>query len=233
MRIPAPQGPGWLSVGARRAVPRQNRLAITPASISTPRMIFHRLLICATALLAVSVPALTGCAGYTVGAVKPARLANVGSIAVPTFKNMTLEPRSSVLVTNEVVKRLQNDGSYKVAGTAAADAVLKGTLVEIRRRPLRSARFNTLKTREMEFEVFIDFSLEDARTREVLADGRARGASNIFLDENFQLTERQALNDAAADAARDLVTRLSEGIPGQSGVATGRDILGNRRNSSF
>jgi hypothetical protein len=196
-------------------------------------MPFHRVFSRAAALLAVPVLMLTGCAGYTVGPLKPARLASINTIAVPTFKNMTLEPRSSVLITNEVVKRLQNDGSYKVASTTAADAVLKGTLVEIRRRPLRSARFNTLRTREMEFEIFIDFTLEDARTREVLADGKARGSSNIFLDENFQLTERQALNEAATEAARDLVTRLSEGIPGQTGVASGRDILGNRRNSSF
>jgi len=185
------------------------------------------------ALIAAPVLLLASCAGYTAGPIKPARLASVNSIAIPTFKNMTLEPRSSVLVTNEVVKRIQNDGSYTVASTASADAVLKGTLTEIRRRPLRSARFNTLRTREMEFEVYIDFTLEDARTREVLADGRARGSSHIFLDENFQLTERQALNEAAAEAARDLVTRLSEGIPGQTGVATGRDILGNRRSSSF
>jgi len=196
-------------------------------------MLFHRVLSRTAAVLAAPVLLLTGCAGYSVGPIKPARLASVNSIAVPTFKNMTLEPRSSVLVTNEVVKRLQSDGSYTIASTTSADAVLKGTLAEIRRRPLRSARFNTLRTREMEFEIYIDFTLEDARTREVLADGRARGSSNIFLDENFQLTERQALNEAAAEAARDLVTRLSEGIPGQTGVASGRDILGNRRNSSF
>jgi len=196
-------------------------------------MIFHRVLARAAAALALPALLLTGCAGYTMGPVKPARLANVNSIAVPTFKNMTLEPRSSVLVTNEVIKRFQTDGSYSIASTASADAVLKGTLAEIRRRPLRSARFNTLKTREMEFEIYLDFTLEDARSREVLAVGRARGSSNIFLDENFQLTERQALNEAAAEAARDLVTRLSEGIPGQTGVATGRDILGNRRSSSF
>ena len=139
-------------------------------------MIFHRVLSRAAAVLVVPALLFTGCAGYTFGPIKPARLANVKSIAVPTFKNMTLEPRSSVLVTNEVIKRIQ---------------------------------------------------------REVLADGRARGSSNIFLDENFQLTERQSLNEAASEAARDLVTRLSEGIPGQTGVATGRDILGNRRSSSF
>ena len=184
-------------------------------------------------VLAAPVLLLAGCAGYTMGPVKPARLASVNTIAVPTFKNMTLEPRSSVLVTNEVVKRIQMDGSYKVGSTSSSDAILRGTLIEIRRRPLRTARFNSLKTREMEFEMFIDFTLEDARTREVLADGRARGTSQVFLDEDFQLTERQALNDAAAEAARDLVTRLAEGIPGQMAVESGRDILGNRRSSNF
>lgn len=166
-------------------------------------------------LLLISVLWLAACAGYRFGPVKPEKLAHVRSIAVPTFKNMTLEPRAAVLVTNETIKRLQMDGTYKVTSTAAADAILKGTIAEIRRRPLRSARFNTIKTREMQFEVLIDYVLEDTHTQQVLARGRARGASHIFLDNNFQLTERQSLSEAAANAARYLVSEIAEGIPGQ------------------
>lgn len=196
-------------------------------------MLFQRILSRAALLAAPALLMLTGCAGYHFGSVKPESLANIKVLAVPTFKNMTLEPRSSVLITNEVISRLQMDGTYKVASTASAEAVLKGTIAEIRRRPLRSARFNTLKTREMQFELYIDYTLEDAATKQVLAEGRARGASHIFLDENFQLTERQSLNEAAADAARDLVSRLSEGIPGQTSVGGERDIMGNRRSTGF
>jgi Lipopolysaccharide-assembly len=175
-----------------------------------------------------------GCAGYHFGPIKPEKMASVQTLAVPTFKNMTLEPRSSVLITNEVIGRLQLDGSYKVASTAAADAVLKGTIVELRRRPLRGARFNTLRTREMEFELFVDFTVEDARTKELLTEGRARGSSQLFLDENFQLTERQSLQEAASDVAREIVTRLAEGIPGQAAVGgSSRDLMGNRRSSGF
>jgi hypothetical protein len=186
------------------------------------------------AALATPLLFLTGCAGYRFGPIKPDRMASVQTVAVPTFKNMTLEPRSAVLVTNEVIGRVQNDGSYKVVSTGAADAVLKGTIVELRRRPLRGVRFNTTRTREMEFELFVDFSVEDTRTREVLIEGRARGSSQLFLGGNFQLTERQSLQEAAANVARDIVTRLSEGIPGQAGVTSGsRDVMGNRKSSGF
>ena len=40
---------------------------------------------------------LVGCAGYQLGAVKPAALADIRSMAIPTFINNTLEPRISVL----------------------------------------------------------------------------------------------------------------------------------------
>ncbi len=164
---------------------------------------------------------LSNCAGYHVGAVKPDKMKDVASLSIPTFKNMTLTPRASVLVTNAVIRQTQIDGSYKVAASNKADAVLKGTIKEVRRRPLRTARFNSLKTREMEVELILDYTIEDARTNAVLADGTARGSSHIFLDQNFQLSERQAVEDAAKDLADDLVSKISEGIPGQSSVGAG------------
>lgn len=161
---------------------------------------------------------LCGCAGYRIGPIKPEALAAVQTIAVPTFKNMTLEPRSSVLVTNEVIAALQRDGTYRVTDTKGADAILRGTISDLERRQLRGSRTNVLRTREMEVTLHIDYVLEDARTRVVLAEGRVRGETHMFLDPNFQLSERQSLNDAAAEAARSLVSRLSEGIPGQGGI---------------
>jgi hypothetical protein len=62
----------------------------------------------------------------------------------------------------------------------------------------------------------------------VLAEGRARGASHMFLDPNFQLSERQSLNESAAAVARDLVTRLTEGIPGQTSISGHSQRLGER-----
>lgn len=154
---------------------------------------------------------LTSCAGYRAGSDKPGRMENVTSIAVPTFKNLTLEPRSSVLITNNVVRQFQIDGTYQIKDPQQADAVLRGTIRDFTRRQLRSARNNNLRTRELELVMDVDFVVEEPVTGNLLAKGTVRGATSIFLDPNFQLSERQALDDASRKMAEELVSRLTEG----------------------
>ena len=83
---------------------------------------------------------LPSCAGYKMGADKPAKMAGVTTLAIPVFKNLSLEPRSSVIVTNNVIKRFQMDPTYKITDTKSADAVLKGTIQKFERRQLRGVR---------------------------------------------------------------------------------------------
>lgn len=155
--------------------------------------------------------ALSSCAGYRLGSDQPARMEGVRTIAVPVLKNSTLEPRSSVLVTNNLVRQFQIDGTYQVTSVEKADAVLRGTVHQFERRQLRSARSNTLRTRETELRLWVDYTVEDGATGAVLMKGRVDGSSNLFLDPNYQLTERQGIDEAARKMAEDLVSRLSEG----------------------
>ena len=69
------------------------------------------------------------------GPVKPGVLRDVHGIAVPTFENKTLLPRVEVLVTDSVIKQLQQDGTYRIADEGNADAVLKAEISEISRTP--------------------------------------------------------------------------------------------------
>ncbi len=163
-----------------------------------------------TLLVAAAGLTLTQCAGYHLGTDKPGRLLDVNTLAVPVFKNKTLEPRSSVLVTNAVVSALQLDGTYRLVDTSLADATLHGTIRRIERRQLRSSRINTLKTRELEIKLIVEFTIED-RSGAVLMKGEADGSTNVFLDPNFQLSERQAIDDAAQRCAQDIVSRVCEG----------------------
>jgi hypothetical protein len=153
---------------------------------------------------------LEGCAGYQLGSVKPSRFEGIESIHVPLFKNETLEPRSAPMLTNAVVAGLQTDGTYKVGSVNQADAVFEGTFKRIERRQLRSARFDTLVTRELNYRVICDWVL---RTPDgtILAEGSNYGEAAIFLDPNFQLSERQALPLAAQDFAKKVVSEISEG----------------------
>ena len=164
-----------------------------------------------SALALTSLLFLPSCAGYRVGPVKPAQLENVQTIAVPNVKNLTLEPRIDVHMTNAIISRMQEDGTYKVATQGNADASLEVTITEIQRRQLRSARFNTLRTRELGLNLMLTYRLVDLRTQEVLRQGSARGETTVFIDANYQNAERQAIPEAAERAAERLVSNLSEG----------------------
>lgn len=154
---------------------------------------------------------LSSCAGYRVGAVKPAALQGINSIAVPNFKNETLEPRIDVLMTNSTIARFQEDGTFQVRSAGEADAVLEARITDLSRRQLRSARFNTLRSRELALVATIEYRLVDADSRLVLSQGTVRADTTIFTDANFQNAERQALPQVGERAAEALVSRLSEG----------------------
>ncbi|MEQ1860213.1 MAG: LptE family protein [Chthoniobacteraceae bacterium] len=161
--------------------------------------------------------ALPGCAGYQVGSIKPTPMANVRTLAVPTFKNETLEPRIEVLLANTLIKQIQQDGTYKIAREQDADAVLECTLDEIERRPQRSARGNVLLTREYELVMRVRYRVVDRKTGADLMSRSVTGTTHFFVSGANALTadvlqdERQALPLAMEQAAIRLVAQISEG----------------------
>jgi hypothetical protein len=153
---------------------------------------------------------LTNCAGYQLGASKPHQMANVTKLAVPTFQNDTLEPRLEVLVTNALIKKLQMDGAYQIVPRDEADAVLYATIEDIERSQFRSVRSNTLRSSEILMRLIVKYKVED-NTGAQLLKGNERAWSNIVLDPSVQITERQALADAAERLGIALASRISEG----------------------
>ncbi len=162
---------------------------------------------------------LAGCAGYQLGNVKPMEYANIQSIAIPTFKSETLEPRIATLITSATIKAFQNDGTFPIASVDRADAVLYATISRIERQQLRSARFNQLQSRELSVRMEVEYRFEEAGTGVALSRGKVRGDSDIFLDANFQLSERQAMDQIGENVASELLIRIVEGWPGKTGAA--------------
>lgn len=182
---------------------------------------------------------LSGCAGYHLGEVKPSVYAGIDSLHVPPFKNLTLEPRLSSLVTNAVITELQADGTYKVATKSNCDAVLVGTIREVRKRQLRAVRTDTLRSQELSLYLYVDFHLEDpgtgARIEGLVSSAKLRvsgsagdkdsdetdvigarqgtvvGETIQFVDQTYQVGERNALAIAAEDVADKLVSQLANG----------------------
>ena len=160
---------------------------------------------------------LGGCAGYHIGPVKPARFDGVKTLAVNTFKNDTLQPRVEVLLANAVIKQIQQDGTYKVADEANADALLEGTLEEIRRRPSRYVRGNVLQTREFTLQIRVKYKVTQRGTGKVLDERTVNGTTSFFVSGSGSVAvdvnqdELQAFPLAAEEMAVRLVSQISEG----------------------
>ena len=158
-----------------------------------------------------------GCAGYHIGPVKPAKFADIKTIAVNTFKNDTLQTHVEVLLANSVIKQIQQDGTYQIADESNADALLTGTLQEIRRRPSRNVRGNVLQTREYTLDLRVHYKVTQRGTGKVLDDRVVAGSTSFFVSGSGSVAadvnqdELQAFPLAAADLAVRLVSQISEG----------------------
>jgi hypothetical protein len=155
--------------------------------------------------------ALSGCAGYRLGGQKPAHLAHITKLAVPTFENLTLEPRLGALLTNAVIKQLQVNGGYQIVNKDDAEAVLEGKVSGIDRSQFRSDRNNVLRTSQLLMRLHSDYVIRDPGSGATIHTGRANANSYIVLDANVQLSEAQALEDAAQRLAATIANEVTEG----------------------
>lgn len=154
---------------------------------------------------------LSGCAGYHIGEVKPHYLADIKTIAVPTFHNQTFLPRIEVLLTNTVIKQLQQDGTFQISSMGKADATLKATVQNITRAPTRFLRGNVLATTEFNLNINVMWTLVDRSGRVVAGPAVVTGTTSFFVGSDVTTDERQALPIATEDLAVRLASQLSEG----------------------
>jgi hypothetical protein len=164
--------------------------------------------------------ALGGCLGYHIGPVKPYYLRDVHSIAVPTFTNRTLVPRIEVLVTDTVIKQLQQDGTYQITNGDKADATLTGEIYRITRAPARAVLGNVLLTTEFSLVLVVRYSVAGRDGKPLVPPNDAIGTTTFFVSSaatqnitsgDVTSDERQALPLATEDLASRLVTQISEG----------------------
>jgi outer membrane lipopolysaccharide assembly protein LptE/RlpB len=153
---------------------------------------------------------ICGC-GYKLGEIRPTPMRSVRTLAVPTFKNKTYEPRVEVLLADTLIKTLQEDGTYTIVSDDTADAIMTCSLNKIERRSIRSVQNNVLATAEFSLHMDIAYEVTDRITGSLLKKGRVSGRSTFFANSDLQTTERQAIPIAARNAAIELTTEVAEG----------------------
>lgn len=157
--------------------------------------------------------AFTSCAGYRLGGVKPASLANVRTIAVPMLGNRTQHPRAEAIATSAIASAFTLDGTYRITSVDKADAVLDASVASINYTQIRAKRLDTLRPDELQNTVTLRWTLKDAKNpTKVLASGSSTGTSRFFVDANLQSARNNALPDAMQRAGESLVSRIANGF---------------------
>jgi lipopolysaccharide assembly LptE-like protein len=116
-----------------------------------------------------------------------------------------------VLVTDTVIKQIQQDGTYQITNGDKADATLTGEIERITRAPARSVRGNVLATTEFSLWLVVKYSLTARNGTPLVPPNDVLGTTTFFVSSDVTSDERQALPLATEDLATRLVTQISEG----------------------
>src|SRR4029077_3476862 len=142
---------------------------------------------------------LSGCA-YTVGPVNGV-IAREKSVQVNPFVNQTVEPHLTDAVTSQLRKRLQQDGTYRLATHGDGDIIVSGSITNYQRHELTFARSDTLTARDYRLMLTAQVTARERSSGKVIFDAPVSGFTLIRVGSDLVSTERQALPLLAQDLA--------------------------------
>ena len=164
-----------------------------------------RFLFCFPALLL-----WAGCAGYQLG---PTNGMNAGekSVQINPFLNQTLEPRLIEPITLEMRKRVQQDGTYKLATQGDGDLIVNGVITRYDRSPISFQSRDILTVRDYNLTLTARIVAIDRYTGKTNANQIIRGRTTVRVGNDLASAERQAIPLVAADLARRAVAVIADG----------------------
>jgi hypothetical protein len=152
--------------------------------------------------------------GYHVAGTASRIPPDVKTIAVPAFKNLSSTFRIEQQLTSAVTREFLERTHFRILPNPAdADAVLKGTVKDVRARAI-TFDINTGRATSLQVQVTVDVKLEDLHSHKTLFAN-----SNYVFREEYQVSEspsamfeedKPALDRLSRDLARSLATDILE-----------------------
>jgi len=156
--------------------------------------------------------ALPGCAGYRLGDVSGRDLQGVRSVYVPTVHNTSLTPELEMTVTNDIIRRFNNDGTLTVQQNPSADSELDVTVTNVFETAVRSSSSDVLVTAEYQLSIQATATYVNRKLgRKIFENTTVTGSTYFFTQADIQEGIRQALPQASADLANNTVKLVTEG----------------------
>jgi hypothetical protein len=154
-------------------------------------------------------PLLLSC-GYTASSTLPG---HIKSIAIPVFKNETLEYRIEEEITNAVIEKFVADNRLRVVGERAATSVLVGTVTGYQRRVFSYSTGEVAQEYEVTIKVAVEFK-DVSNGKIIWKDESLVSSARYFAVEmagQRAQTEQEGRQPAIAFLANDILTRTVEG----------------------
>jgi hypothetical protein len=153
---------------------------------------------------------LGGCAGYTLGPTN-GLAAGEKSVSIRPFANLTLEPRLTDPVTQQMRKEIQRDGTFQLSTHGDPDLVLSGSLIRFERTEVTFSSTDVLQVQDFRLILTAQVKVTERSTGKVLLDQAISGFTLVRVGSDMTSAERQALPLLAGDLAKNTIARLSEG----------------------
>jgi len=163
-------------------------------------------------LLLITLSTFSGCAGYHVGNIQGKQVQGIKRIYVPIVKNQTYVPDIETEVTNAILRKIDNDGTYESSRSKNADAILEVTVTEIKKVPTRRSNLNLQLVEQYQVNLQVKATFTNLRTgQRIFTDKVIQGSTLMLVQDDPVEGERQAIPSAADDMAANLVSLISEG----------------------
>lgn len=133
---------------------------------------------------------------------------DVSSVNVPIFTNLTHYHGVETMLTQSLVKRVQRETPWRLAGGTAADTTLTGTIVAIELERLGQDRVTGLGN-EMAVDIAVDFRWVDNRTGDSLVARRNyRGSATFVPAQGIGEPIETGLQGAVESLAESIIAEL-------------------------
>ena len=158
-----------------------------------------------TAPLIVLAMLLPACAHYSTSATGGS---GFRTVAVPLFENESLEPEIHQALTDSLIEAFVSDGALRVVDEDRADAVLRGTIVDVKEEPFTYQA----QAEQYQIVVLIDVTCQALETKTTLwEEKRLRGYGIYSAAERREEARAAGLAAALRMLTKDVVDRTQVG----------------------
>jgi hypothetical protein len=161
-------------------------------------------------LLVAALFGVVGCAGYRLGP-SNGLSAREQSIQVNPFANQTLQPRLTDVVTWQMRKEFQSDGTYQLATHGDGDIIVTGTLIKYQRMEVTFSSNDILTVQDYRLSLTARVTARERSSGRILLDQPVTGYTLMRVGNDLTSAERQAMPLLAQDLAQNVTALLADG----------------------